>query len=253
MNITISRYSAALLPLAIGVVGILTAAQGATLGSLLGWQTITQIVLLLVTTGVIYWLPLVPLKWQLDSKTVAAIIGAALTAVVAVVPDGHFSKANVILVVAAVLKALSAHIGVQIRTDSEKIVATKTGDAYSITNVAGPLVFGPTEGSVPTTVTHIDADGNVTSEDPAEVDPQLGKSDALVPDDGLAAPEPAPAAANTAAPVETPAEVTPLVPEPAKSAKLAAWVAFAEQRGYDPAEKLTKAALVARYATQVVG
>lgn len=124
MNTIISRYSSTLLPLAIGVLGILQAAQAAGRSTLLDWQTITQIALLLVGTGVIYWLPLVDTRWQGAAKTGAAIGFAVISAVVALVPDGHFTKANAILVITAIVKAVATELGVQIRTDSAKVTAS---------------------------------------------------------------------------------------------------------------------------------
>lgn len=121
MNLTSSRYASALLPLLVGVFGILQAAQAAGTGTLLDWQTITQVVLLLVGTGVVYWLPLVDARWQGAAKTGAAIVFAVLSAAVAIVPDGHFTKANAILVLTAIVKAVATELGVQIRTDAVKV------------------------------------------------------------------------------------------------------------------------------------
>jgi hypothetical protein len=130
MNIIVSRYSSTLLPLAIGVLGILQAAQAAGRSTLLDWQTLTQVALLLVGTGVIYWLPLVDARWQGAAKTGAAVGFAVLSAVVALVPDGHFTKANAILVITAIVKAVATELGVQIRTDAAKVIdAGSTSDA----------------------------------------------------------------------------------------------------------------------------
>lgn len=137
MNTIISRYSSTLLPLAIGVLGILQAAQAAGRSTLLDWQTITQIALLLVGTGVIYWLPLVDTRWKGAAKTGAAIGFAVISAVVALVPDGHFTKANAILVITAIVKAVATELGVQIRTDSAKVIdarETATGTVPVITS-----------------------------------------------------------------------------------------------------------------------
>ncbi|QKS17325.1 hypothetical protein HUN59_14890 [Curtobacterium sp. Csp2] len=122
MNLLSSRYASALLPLLVSVFGILQAAQAAGTGTLLGWQTITQIVLAIVGTGVIYWLPLVDKRWQGAAKTGAALMFAVLSAVVAVAPDGHFTKANAILVLTAIVKAAATELGVQIRTDATKVI-----------------------------------------------------------------------------------------------------------------------------------
>jgi len=135
MNTIITRYSSTLLPLAVAVLGILQAAQSAGKATLLDWQTLTQIALLLVGTGVVYWLPLVNTKWQGAFKTGAAIVFAIISAVVAVAPDGHFTKSNAILVVTAVVKALATELGVQIRTDAAKVI-----DAGSTSDPGVPVV-----------------------------------------------------------------------------------------------------------------
>lgn len=168
MNTLISRYSSTLLPLAIGVLGILQAAQAAGRSTLLDWQTITQIALLLVGTGVIYWLPLVDTRWQGAAKTGAAIGFAVISAVVALVPDGHFTKANAVLVITAVVKAVATELGVQIRTDSAKVIdAGSTFDpgVPAITSVAAvPLDDEGTDLDLTDVATHeVDADGNVVA------------------------------------------------------------------------------------------
>lgn len=162
MNLTSSRYASALLPLLVGVFGILQAAQAAGTGTLLDWQTITQIVLLLVGTGVVYWLPLVDKRWQGAAKTGAALAFALLSAVVAVAPDGHFTKANAILVLTAIVKAAATELGVQIRTDTAKVIDQRAADGVPvITAVADP-----------STVTHTDL---VPFDDPDTVDPDEPK------------------------------------------------------------------------------
>lgn len=162
MNLLSSRYASALLPLLVSVFGILQAAQAAGTGTLLGWQTITQVVLAIVGTGVIYWLPLVDKRWQGAAKTGAALLFAVLSAVVAVAPDGHFTKANAILVLTAIVKAAATELGVQIRTDSAKVIDQRDADGVPvITAVADP-----------TEVTHTDL---VPFDDPDTVDPDPGE------------------------------------------------------------------------------
>jgi hypothetical protein len=138
MNTTITRYAPALLPLAVLVLGVFDAAQK-TGTSLLGWQTITQLILLLATTGVAFWLKLVPGKWAGALKTGAAIIGAIVSALVAVVPDGHFTQATWILFLTAAVKAIAVQVGVSIRVDAAKVIdAGSTSDpgVPSITTVS---------------------------------------------------------------------------------------------------------------------
>jgi len=131
MSTFLSRYATTLLPLAVGVLGILQAAQAAGTGTLIDWQTLTQIGLLLLGTGVVFWLPLVDARWHGAAKTGSSIGFAVISALVAVLPDGHLTKANAILVITAVVKAVATELGVQIRTDAAKVI-----DARESTGVA---------------------------------------------------------------------------------------------------------------------
>ncbi|WIA97613.1 hypothetical protein [Curtobacterium sp. MCBA15_004] len=125
------RYTTALLPLGIAILGVLDAAR-ASGAALLGWQTILQLVILIATTGAAFWLPLVPGRWAGRWKTGAAIVGAIASALIATIPDGRFTTATLILFLTAALKAVATEVGVQIRVD-----AAKTIDADS---TAGPRV-----------------------------------------------------------------------------------------------------------------
>lgn len=137
-NTAIARYLPALLPLAVSVLGILEAARAAGTGTLLDWQTITQIVLLLAGTGVVAWLPLVDARWQGAFKTGAAIVFAVVSAVVAVAPDGHFTKANIILVITAVIKAVATQFGVVVRVDAEQKQPSPVGDVVGGSEAVQP-------------------------------------------------------------------------------------------------------------------
>ncbi|WP_413600859.1 hypothetical protein [Curtobacterium sp. Curtsp57] len=138
MTTTSTRYLAAILPLGVAVLGVFDAAQR-TGTALLGWQTITQLILLLATTGAALVLPLVPGKWAGALKTGAAIVGAIVSALIATIPDGHFTQATLILFLTAALKAVAVQVGVTVRTDAAKVVdAGSTSDpgVPSITTVS---------------------------------------------------------------------------------------------------------------------
>lgn len=150
----IARYAAALLPLAILVLGVLDAAEriGA---NLLGWQTVVQIVILLATTGAAYWLPLVPGRWVGALKTGAAVVGAIASALVATIPTGEFTSATLILFLTAAIKAVATEIGVQIRTDDETAGSAATIGTISI---SAPSVGGAEaeqSGTVPDEPRHL--------------------------------------------------------------------------------------------------
>jgi hypothetical protein len=119
--VNLTRYASSLLPLAVAVLGVLDAAQRSGT-ALLGWQTLTQLALLILTTGAAYWLPLVPGRWAGVLKTGAAVLGAILSALIAVVPDGHFTQATLILFLTAAFKAVAVQLGVSIRTDAAKVI-----------------------------------------------------------------------------------------------------------------------------------
>ncbi len=134
------RYTTALLPLGVLVVGVLlVASQAGT--SLLGWQTITQLLILLATIGSDFWLKLVPGRWAGAAKTGAGIFGAVVSALVAYVPEGHFTQTTLLLFLTAALKAVATEVGVQIRVDAAKVIdAGSTADAGvpSITSLPDP-------------------------------------------------------------------------------------------------------------------
>jgi len=137
MTTTFARYAATLLPLGVLVLGVFDAAQRAGT-SLVGWQTITQLVILLATTGAAYWLPLVPGKWAGALKTGAAVVGAIASALVATVPDGHFTTASLILFLTAALKAVAVQVGVTVRTDATKTIDARAAEDVPVVTVVEP-------------------------------------------------------------------------------------------------------------------
>ncbi|WIA96402.1 hypothetical protein [Curtobacterium sp. MCBA15_004] len=132
------RYTTALLPLGIAILGVLDAAR-ASGAALLGWQTILQLVILVATTGAAFWLPLVDGRWAGRWKTGAAIVGAIASALIATIPDGHFTTATLILFLTAALKAVATEVGVQIRVDAAKVAAiTTSSSVLSTVTVVDP-------------------------------------------------------------------------------------------------------------------
>jgi len=153
-----ARYAAAFLPLAVLVLGVLDAAQRAG-GSLFGWQTIIQLVILLATTGASFWLPLVPGRWAGALKTGAAIVGAVASALVATIPDGgQFTTATLILFLTAAVKAVATEIGVQIRTDTAKTAhAAITFGTNNVTPAVG-TAEAEQSGTIPDEPRHLAAE-----------------------------------------------------------------------------------------------
>jgi len=153
MNTITTRYLPTLLPLVILVWGVLDVAQK-TGTALLSWQTITQVVILVATTGAAYWLPLVPGRWAGAFKTGAALVGALASALVAYVPDGHFTQATLFLFITAALKAVAVQAGVSIRVNAGTVIDAREATGVSIITAADLVPFdtdtaGLDDGEVP--------------------------------------------------------------------------------------------------------
>lgn len=114
-----TRYLAALLPVAIIVIG----GFQAVLDNPGNWVVIIQFALLVVGTAAAYIVKLVPdAIWQGRAKTGAQIITVILTALVPfVLPGGFDPAANTTLIVVGVLNALATEFGVQVRKDAYRL------------------------------------------------------------------------------------------------------------------------------------
>jgi hypothetical protein len=121
---------------------------------------------------------------------------------------GSLTPANGFLIAVAVVKALATQFGVLIRSDGEVIDARNAQGVPSVTNITN---YAPP----------------VTSEAPAPA-PLL------------------PAETPQATPVDVQHESIP-IERPSNSARIAEWVSYAEQFGYDKSQKFTKAALIAQF------
>lgn len=143
MNANFSRYASAVLPLAVLILGIFDAAQRSGT-SLLGWQTILQLIILLATTGASFWLPLISGPWAGALKTGAAIVGAIASALIATIPDGHFTTATLILFLTAAVKAVAVQLGVSIRTDAAKVAATPDTAVHGLSRQDRRAILGLT-------------------------------------------------------------------------------------------------------------
>jgi hypothetical protein len=136
----VTRYGTTLLPLFVALAGVFTTAADSTTGTLLTWSTIVQAVLLFLSTGTDYWLPLVDRRWRGAAKTGASIVFVLLSAAVTAwsVTDGHVTKANVLLLATAVFKALVTEVATWIRVDAKRVVdatATPEGQVPVITTL----------------------------------------------------------------------------------------------------------------------
>ena len=115
-----TRYLAALLPVAIIIIGGLQP----VLDNPNDWTTIVQFGLLVVGTAVAYGLRLVPGRWQGALKTGAQVVTVVLTAVAPfLLPGGFDPQVSWTLIIVGVLNALATEFGVQIRKDAYRLAA----------------------------------------------------------------------------------------------------------------------------------
>lgn len=116
-----TRYLAALLPVAIIIIGGLQA----ILDNPGNWVVTVQFALLVIGTAVAYIVKLSPnAVWQGRLKTGAQIVTIVLTALAPFLLPGGFDPAvNATLIIVAVLNALATELGVQVRKDSYRLAA----------------------------------------------------------------------------------------------------------------------------------
>lgn len=110
-----TRYLAALLPVAIILIGALQP----VLDNPTDWTVIVQFALLVIGTGAAFGLRLLPAGWQAAAKTGAQLATVVLTALVPfLVPGGFDPAVNAPLIIVAVLNAVATELGVRIRQDA---------------------------------------------------------------------------------------------------------------------------------------
>lgn len=137
MNTLLTRYSTTLLPLLVAVAGVFTTAADSGAASLFTWATLVQAALLVLSTGTDYWLPLVDSRWRGAAKTGASLgfvlLSAAVTAWSAT--DGHVSKANLLLLGTAILKAAITEVATWIRTDAARLIDARDTPAEEVPSI----------------------------------------------------------------------------------------------------------------------
>lgn len=115
---TLTKYAAALIQLAIVLVG--------ALAQLTGTVSLTdglQLVPLAANAVLVYLVPLFGAAMRSGWKTGVAVVGALVAAAIPFVATGHITGAQVAIVLLAGLQALGAHIGVQIRNSAQTTAA----------------------------------------------------------------------------------------------------------------------------------
>lgn len=115
-----TRYLAAILPVAIIIIGGLQA----VLDHPGDWTVIVQFGLLVIGTGTAFGLRLVPGRWQGALKTGAQILTVILTAIAPfLLPGGFDPSTSWTLIIVGVLNALATEFGVQVRKDAYRLAA----------------------------------------------------------------------------------------------------------------------------------
>jgi hypothetical protein len=116
----IARYSAALLNIAITLVGAFVLIPADTFaGPVLGWLP-AALGLLVVALGAVgtYAVPLLGARESAILKVVVSIAAGIIASVIDFVSAGEFTMTSVAFLVLAVLNGLGTQIGVQIRKES---------------------------------------------------------------------------------------------------------------------------------------
>lgn len=121
-----NRYTAAFLSFALVIVGALVTIPSGAFDVTAG----IQLAILGVTAAVTLFLPLSPTRWRGLFKTGSAAVLALLQALMPLILGGVYDRVTIGLVVLAILQAISAEMGVQMRTDLSRVgVDTGFSDA----------------------------------------------------------------------------------------------------------------------------
>jgi hypothetical protein len=163
MSVTLNRYFGAIAQIAVTVLTAFTVLPNdAFIDSAATWASVIGLATLAVQAVVTYLVPLADARWAGWIKTVSALVLAGLGAAAQFLLQGTLTPVNFALVGVAVLNALLAEIGVQVRIDDPTL--TKPGEvkaqkialpvvapapAVSGTSVA-PLLDAGAQGNPPT-------------------------------------------------------------------------------------------------------
>lgn len=159
----LQKYGPSLFTFAVLVLGSLQALLNTNLSPV----TLLQFAALVIGSALTYLLPIVPGAWQGVLKVGAELVLTAIALVLPYVLTGQITKAQIILVITGVVKALATQVGVALRTDA------------ALTSAAAPV-----------NVVNI---GDVTSAVSTPSVPSDSESNLFDPTAPAAAPAPAPA------------------------------------------------------------
>lgn len=115
----LARYLAALVSLAITVLGAFVVIPSEEFGLVAG----LQLVVLGASTATTLFVPLVDAKWQGLFKTGLALVGAGITAAIPFVMTGSIDAQGIGLVLLALFQAVGVEIGVNVRKDDFTLAA----------------------------------------------------------------------------------------------------------------------------------
>lgn len=120
----INRYLAALLSIAVLVLGALQVA----LQNGLELVEVVQLVPIVAGAVVTFVVPLLEGRWAGGLKTGAAIVATAASAIVPFVLQGYITPEQLVIVAIAVLNALAVEVGVQVRQYSTALSLAPIGE-----------------------------------------------------------------------------------------------------------------------------
>lgn len=131
----LNKYAAALLQLAI-VLG--TAFVAIPVEKLSDPATVSQLILLALSSVLVYFLPLLRGPWAAGLKTGVGVLIAIATAVTPFWINGQITGQQIVVVVLAALSALATELGVQMRSDMVLKTANEEG-VYDITQAQNDI------------------------------------------------------------------------------------------------------------------
>jgi len=129
----VQRYAPSVLSFLVLVFGGLAAAAQTGLDGV----TLTQLAVLVITTGTTWLVPLLGDRWRGAAKTGLELVGVALTLAVPFIAAGTITWADGFLVAVALVKAVGTELGVQIRTDKPApLLVQQVGDVHIVTSLS---------------------------------------------------------------------------------------------------------------------
>lgn len=129
----VQRYAPSVLSFLVLLLGGVQAAVAVGLSPV----AVAQLVVLALTTAATWLVPLVGGRWRGKVKTGLELLGVAITLALPFIATGTITWADGLLVAVALIKALGAELGVQIRTDKPApLPVQQVGDVHVVTSLS---------------------------------------------------------------------------------------------------------------------